>query len=127
MVALTGMMSRFVVTCGAIFLVFCGFIPKIGAVIAAMPIEVLGGGVIIMFGMVVAAGFNMLSDVKWDARNMSILAISLAVGLGLKQVPEAIQHLPSTLKTLMSTGLLPVAFLAIGLNAFLPKSKEAEA
>ena len=73
--------GRFVVTCSAIF-PCCGFIPKIGALISAMPIAVLGDGVIIMFGMVVSAGINMLSDVEWDPRNMTILAISLAVGLG---------------------------------------------
>ena len=127
LVALTGIMSRFVVTCGAIFLLLCGFIPKVGAVISAMPISVLGGGVIIMFGMVVSAGVNMLSEVRWDARNMTVLAISLAVGLGLKQVPEALQHLPQTLKILMTSGLLPVAFLAIVMNLVLPKSEDANA
>lgn len=125
LVALTGIMSRFVVTCGAIFLLLCGFIPKIGALISAMPIAVLGGGVIIMFGMVVSAGINMLSDVEWDPRNMTILAISLAVGLGLKQVPEALQHLPSTLKILLTSGLLPVAIIAIVLNIVLPKGEQA--
>ena len=122
LVALTGIMSRFVVTCGAIFLMLCGFVPKVGALISAMPISVLGGGVIIMFGMVVAAGVNMLAEVRWDARNMSILAIALTMGLGLKQVPQALQHLPDTLQILMTSGLLPVAFLAIILNLVLPKS-----
>mgnify|MGYP001099352366 CR=1 FL=1 len=122
LVALTGIMSRFVVTCGAIFLMLCGFVPKVGALISAMPISVLGGGVIIMFGMVVAAGVNMLAEVRWDARNMSILAIALTMGLGLKQVPQALQHLPDTLQILMTSGLLPVAFLAILLNLALPKS-----
>ncbi|MGB0965206.1 MAG: uracil-xanthine permease family protein [Litorivicinus sp.] len=122
LVALTGIMSRFVVTCGAIFLMLCGFVPKVGALISAMPISVLGGGVIIMFGMVVAAGVNMLAEVRWDARNMSILAIALTMGLGLKQVPQALQHLPDTLQILMTSGLLPVAFLAIILNLALPKS-----
>ncbi len=124
LIALTGIMSRFVVTCGAIFLMLCGFIPKVGALISAMPISVLGGGVIIMFGMVVAAGVNMLADVRWDSRNMSILAIALTMGLGLKQVPQALQHLPDTLQILMTSGLLPVAFLAIALNLLLPKSSD---
>ena len=53
LVSLTGVMSRSVVTLGAIFLVFCGLVPKVGAVVSSMPISVLGGGVILMFGMVI--------------------------------------------------------------------------
>jgi len=63
----------------------------------------------------------MLGDVKWDRRNMVILAVSLGIGLGLQAVPQALQHLPSTLQVLLATGLLPVAFLAIVLNAVLPQ------
>jgi len=63
LIALTGIMSRVVVTLGAVFLIICGLVPKIGALISSMPIGVLGGGVVVMFGMVVAAGINMLSDV----------------------------------------------------------------
>ena len=74
LIAMTGVMSRHVVTCGAIFLIICGLIPKVGGVIRTVPIEVLGGGVIVMFGMVVAAGISMLSDVNWNRRNMVIFA-----------------------------------------------------
>ena len=120
LISLTGVMSRTVVTIAAVFLIFCGLIPKIGAIIASMPIAVLGGGVIVMFGMVASAGVNMLGDVKWDRRNMVILAVSLGIGLGLQAVPQALQHLPSTFQVLLSSGLLPVAFLSIVLNAVLP-------
>ena len=52
LIAMTGVMSRHVVTIGALFLIVCGFIPKVGAIINTVPINVLGGGVIVMFGMV---------------------------------------------------------------------------
>jgi len=120
LIAMTGVMSRHVVTIGAIFLIVAGLIPKVGAVISSVPIEVLGGGVIVMFGMVAAAGINMLSDVHWNRRNMVIFAISLSVGLGLQLVPDALQHMPTTAKVLLTSGLLPAAFLAIFLNLVLP-------
>ncbi|MBO6784031.1 MAG: purine permease, partial [Alphaproteobacteria bacterium] len=69
LVAMTGLMSRHVVTYGAILLILAGLFPKIGAAITTIPIEVLGGGVIVMFGMVAAAGISMLSDVDWNRRN----------------------------------------------------------
>ena len=120
LIAVTGVMSRHVVTIGAIFLIVAGLVPKVGAVISSVPIVVLGGGVIVMFGMVVAAGISMLADVKWNRRNMVIFAISISLGLGLQLVPGALQHVPGTAKVLLSSGLLPAAFLAIVLNLILP-------
>ncbi|MDE0210862.1 MAG: purine permease, partial [Boseongicola sp.] len=135
LIAMTGVMSRHVVTIGAIFLVICGLIPKVGGVIRTVPIEVLGGGVIVMFGMVVAAGVSMLSDVVWNRRNMVIFAIALSVGLGLQlevlNVPpgstNALQHLPDTLRILAASGILPAASIAIVLNLVLPESLADEA
>ena len=121
LVAMTGVMSRHVVTIGALFLIAAGLIPKVGAVINTIPINVLGGGVIIMFGMVAAAGVNMLSDVVWNRRNMVIFATALSVGLGLQLVPEALQHTGRTAQILLTSGLLPAAAIAIVLNLVLPE------
>lgn len=120
LIAMTGVMSRHVVTIGALFLILCGLVPKVGAVITTVPIEVLGGGVIVMFGMVIAAGVSMLSDVVWNRRNMVIFAVSLSIGFGLQLEPAALQHLPDTARVLLTSGLLPAAFLAITLNLLLP-------
>ena len=121
LIAMTGLMSRHVVTIGAIFLIVCGFIPKIGAIINTVPINVLGGGVVVMFGMVCASGVRMLADVNWNRRNMVIFAISLSIGLGLQLEPSALQHLGSTAQILLTTGLLPAATIAIILNLVLPE------
>ncbi|MGH1353788.1 MAG: uracil-xanthine permease family protein [Thalassovita sp.] len=121
LISITGIMSRHVVTIGAIFLILCGLIPKFGAIVSTVPINVLGGGVIVMFGMVAAAGINMLSEVKWNRRNMVILAVSLSVGFGLQLVPTALQHMPKTAQILLTSGLLPAAGLSIFLNLLLPE------
>ena len=106
-VGMTGIMSRHVVTIAGAILVVCGLIPKIGAAVASMPLPVLGGGVIVMFGMVAAAGMNMLTEVKMSRRNMIIISVSLAVGLGLNLVPSAVQHLPGIWKTLATSAVAP--------------------
>ena len=124
-VGMTGVMSRHVVTIGGLVLIACGLIPKIGAVIASMPLPVLGGGVIVMFGMVAAAGLNVLSEVKLNRRNMVIIAISLAIGLGLNLVPTAVQYLPGVVKILMTSAVAPTALCAIVLNLILPEEEEA--
>lgn len=135
LIAMTGVMSRHVVTIGAIFLIICGLVPKVGGLIRTIPIEVLGGGVIVMFGMVVAAGISMLSDVIWNRRNMVIFAVALSVGLGLQleamgTAPggvDALQHLPETIRVLGASGILPAALIAIVLNLLLPEELAAEA
>ncbi|MBF2761721.1 MAG: purine permease [Ectothiorhodospiraceae bacterium AqS1] len=127
LVAMTGVMSRMVVAIGAVVLVVAGLFPKIGALISTIPIEVLGGGVIVMFGMVASAGASILSQVRWNRRNMLIFAISLAVGLGLQLEPGALQHLSGTWKLLMVSGLLPAAVIAIVLNLVLPQEEEEKA
>ncbi|MCC5962594.1 MAG: purine permease [Rhodobacteraceae bacterium] len=127
LIAMTGVMSRHVVTIGAVFLIIAGLFPKVGALISTVPIEVLGGGVIVMFGMVAAAGISMLADVLWNRRNMVIFAIALSVGLGLQLEPDALQHLPETPRVLLTSGILPAAAIAIILNLVLPRDLVGEA
>ena len=119
-VGMTGIMSRHVVTIAGVILIVCGLLPKVGAVISSMPLPVLGGGVIVMFGMVASAGMNLLSSVPMNRRNMAIIAISLAFGLGLNLVPMAVQYLPGTLKVLATSAVAPTALAAVILNQILP-------
>ena len=119
-VGMTGIMSRHVVTIAGVILIVCGLLPKVGAVISSMPLPVLGGGVIVMFGMVASAGMNLLSVVPMNRRNMAIIAISLAFGLGLNLVPMAVQYLPGTLKVLATSAVAPTALAAVLLNQILP-------
>lgn len=121
LVAMTGVMSRHVVTIGAVFLIAAGLVPKIGAVVAAMPNPVLGGAAIVMFGMIAGAGIRLLNDVNMNRRNMMIIALSLAIGFGLKSVPDAVKFVPQTAKILLTSGLFPAAVIAVVLNLILPE------
>lgn len=121
LIAITGVMSRHIVTIGALLLVLCGFAPKVGAAITTIPIEVLGGGVIVMFGMVASAALSILSGVAWTQRNMLIFGISLSLGIGLQLEPEAVRYLPETLRIVLTSGVLPAAFLAVVLNLTVPE------
>jgi NCS2 family nucleobase:cation symporter-2 len=120
-VGMTGIMSRHVVTIAGLVLIVCGLVPKVGALIASMPLPVLGGGVIVMFGMVVAAGLNVLAEETMNRRTMIIIAVSLTFGLGLNLVPTAVQYLPDTLRVLATSAVAPVALLSILLNLVLPE------
>ncbi len=120
LIAITGIMSRHIVTIGALFLIACGLAPKVGALVTTIPIEVLGGGVIVMFGMVASAALSILSGVAWTQRNMLIFGVALSVGIGLELEPDAVSHLPDTLRIVLTSGVLPAALIAVVLNLLVP-------
>jgi len=121
LIAITGVMSRHIVSIGAVLLVVSGLIPKVGAAITTIPIEVLGGGVIVMFGMVASSALSMLARVEWTQRNMLIFGTALALSLGLQLEPASLVYLAETPRILLTSGVLPAALIALVLNLVLPK------
>lgn len=125
LIPLTKVASRFVVVISGIILMLLGIFPKFGALIAIMPNPVLGGAGIIMFGVVAAAGIKTVKDVPFNNRNMLILAISLGLGLGVTVRPDFLQHLPSALKSLFSSGISAGTITALILNIVLKEEYES--
>jgi NCS2 family nucleobase:cation symporter-2 len=120
-IAFTGVMSRHVVTIGAIFLVLAGLVPKLGAIVSAMPQAVLGGASIVMFGMIAAAGVKLLTQEALNRRNMLIVAVSLTLGIGLPQVPQFVQFFPTQLAVVMKSGIVPAGIFALVMDRILPR------
>ena len=58
LVAITGVRSSFVVTAGGLILVILGLLPIMGRVAGAIPMQVLGGAGIVLFGSVAASGHS---------------------------------------------------------------------
>lgn len=120
LVALTGVASRYVVAIGGGFLVIAGLFPKVGAFVTTIPYAVLGGAVVIMFGMIAAAGIKMLSLVELNKRNMIIIGVSIAVAIGLRGQPALYEHASAGVKAMLESGLIPGAIVSILLNLVLP-------
>ncbi|MCF8998820.1 uracil-xanthine permease family protein [Acinetobacter nectaris] len=123
-IQLTGVASRYVGLWIAALLVLLGLFPKIAGVIQAVPQAVLGGAVMVMFGAVAASGINILSGIKLDRRALLIIAISLALGLGIAQVPDFLKHMPDLLRNIFSSGVATGGITALILNVVLPENKE---
>jgi len=124
-IAFTGVMSRHVVTIGALFLVLAGLIPKLGAIVSAMPQAVLGGASIVMFGMIAAAGVKLIAREELNRRNMLIVAVSLTLGIGLPQVPKFVQYFPTQLAVIMKSGIVPAGIFALVIERVLPGKKRS--
>ena len=79
LVALTGIRSRFVVAVSGVILLVLGLFPKVGAVVAALPLPVLGGAGLALFGTVAASGIRSLAAVNYDGNsNLVIVALAIA-------------------------------------------------
>lgn len=125
-VTLTGIMNRFVVAVGAIFLILAGLFPKIGAVVAIMPTSVLGGAGIIMFSMIAISGVNLITKDPLKGKNSVVVAVALGLGFGLGSVPEALVSLPETLRLIFGgSGIVVAGLIAIFLNIILPNDEAA--
>jgi len=121
-VAMTGVMSRFVVGTGAMFLIVGAFMPKIGALISIIPASVIGGSLVMLFAMIAISGINLITKEKLVGRNAVIVAVALGVGFGMGSVPEALAYLPESFKLIFGgSGIVVSAGIAVVLNIILPK------
>jgi xanthine permease len=95
LVRLTGVRSRFVVATAGVIMIIIGLLPKIGAVVAAIPPPVLGGAALVLFATVAVIGIQTLSRVDFrDERNVIVIAASLAVAMIPVAFPTFYQNFP---------------------------------
>ncbi|YCI79657.1 purine permease [Bacillus sp. R1-10] len=110
--------TNVVVAAGSI-LVFLGLVPKIAALATIIPVPVLGGATVVLFGMVVSSGIKMLGSVDYNNQhNALIIACSISLGLGSTVVPELFSQLPLALRTIVSDGVITGSLTAIFMNLF---------
>jgi len=122
-IQLTGIASRHVGVWIAGMLILLGLFPGVAGVLQAVPEPVLGGAAMVMFGAVAASGINILAGIQLDRRALLIIAVSLALGLGVSQVPEILSHLPHAVKSVLESGVATGGICALVMNWFLPEKK----
>lgn len=121
-IAMTGIMSRFVVGIGAVFLIVAGFIPKIGVFLTLIPPSVIGGSLVMIFAMISISGINLITKEPLSGRNAVILAVSLGLGYGLGSVNDALRAFPESIKLIFGgSGIVISGAIAVLLNIILPK------
>ena len=124
LVAMTKVVNRFALATGAIFLVLCGLIPKLSALISIMPQSVLGGAAVMMFSSIVISGIQLITKYPLDARNLSIVSVALGVGYGMGANTAILANAPQQIQLIFGgSGIVPAAVVAIVLNIVLPKSE----
>src|SRR3954447_17556214 len=128
LVGVTGVRSRWVTVAGGVIMLALGLIPKMAALVEAVPQVVLGGAGLVMFGMVAATGARILTSVDFrkNGNNLFIVAISIGFGMIPLVSPNFFKNLPHALHPLLESGILLAAIVSVALNAFFNGMKSAE-
>lgn len=126
LVAMTKVVNRFAIATGAVIMILAGIFPFFGSLLATLPEAVLGGCTIMMFGMIVVSGLQMISKCGYSQRNITIAALSLSIGIGFTQAKELFNIFPQMIQTVFAENCVAVVFLvAVVLNLVLPKNMDA--
>lgn len=126
LVAMTKIVNRHALATGAVFLVFCGLLPKLAALISIMPQSVLGGAAVMMFSSIVISGIQLITKEPLTARNITIVSTALGLGYGIGANGAVIAGLPEAVQLIFGgSGIVPAAILAIVLNIVIPREKKA--
>ena len=120
LVGVTGVRSRYVAAAGGVILIALGFVPKMAALVGAVPVEVLGGAGLVMFGMVAATGIRILGPVDYAGNRNNLFVVAVAIGFGLIPLvaPGFFRNFPADLKPLLDSGIILTTIVAVALNAW---------
>ncbi len=125
LVSMTKVVNRFALATGAIFLILCGLIPKLGALVSIMPQAVLGGAAVMMFSSIVVSGIQLITKEPLTPRNLSIVSVALGLGYGIGCNSAILAKAPQMVSLIFGgSGIVPAALVAIVLNIVLPKEKK---
>ena len=125
LVAMTKVVNRGALATGAVFLMLCGLIPKLGALISIMPQAVLGGAAVMMFSSIVVSGIQLITKEKMTPRTLTIVSVALGVGYGMGANASILVNTPQFVQLICGeSGIVPAAFVAILLNCLLPRDEK---
>ena len=129
LISMTKVVNRFTIATGAGCMLLAGLFPPVGNFFASLPESVLGGCTIMMFGTIMVSGIEMLAKAGFTQRNITIAALSLAVGIGFTSASEIdLWHIfPEVIQSVFSANVVAVVFVvSIILNLILPKNMDVE-
>ena len=127
LVAMTKVVNRFAIMTGAVAMILAGLVPPIGNFFASLPQSVLGGCTIMMFGQILLSGMQMIAECGFSQRNITIVALSLAVGVGFTSATEVEiwKAFPQMIQDVFSGNVVAVVFVvSMILSYLLPENME---
>ncbi|MDO4438316.1 MAG: nucleobase:cation symporter-2 family protein [Eubacteriales bacterium] len=121
-VIMTKVVNKVVLGTAAILIVLAGLIPKFSALLTTIPSCVLGGATVSVFAMIAMTGINLVVKEGLNTRNIAIVGLSVALGIGSTQAVGCFNLFPEWAKTIFGSSPVVIATItSVLLNLILPK------
>ncbi len=114
--AVTKVYDPAIIRIAAVIAILLSFIGKFAAIIKSIPLPVMGGVSIILFGMIASVGIRIVLESKLDfshSRNLLISSVILVIGIGVNAL--------AITDTVSISGLAIAALCGVVINKVLPK------
>lgn len=125
-IAMSGCASRYVTALGAVMFGGLAFFPKLAQILALIPNPVLGGVLVVAFGIIMSSGIRVIGMGQLNKRNFTIVALATSIGMGGYYSAEYLSFMPELVLTIF-TGISGTAIVALVLNMILPRTEEDRA
>lgn len=117
--AVTKVYDPAILRIAACYAIILGFIGKFGILLQSIPLPVMGGVSVILFGMIASVGVRTVVDARLDfsnSRNLIIASIIFVLGIAVDNI--------TVWETVSVSGLALAAFFGVVLNKVLPTDRE---
>ncbi len=117
--AVTKVYDPSILRIAACYAIILGFIGKFGILLQTIPLPVMGGVSVILFGMIASVGVRTVVDARLDfsnSRNLIIASIIFVLGIAVDNI--------TVWQTVSISGLALAAFSGVVLNKVLPTDRE---
>ena len=101
----------------AVYAIVLSMFGKVGAILQTIPVPVMGGVSLVLFGIIASIGMRTISEAELDfthSRNLIIVALILVVGLGVGEI--------AITEAFSLSGLFLAALVGIVANKILPQN-----
>jgi NCS2 family nucleobase:cation symporter-2 len=124
-VTVNRVVNKIVFAFAAGVMLVAGFIPKFASALTTIPQSVIGGATISVFATITMTGIRMITSEKLTQRNVAVVGLAVALGVGVTSVSGSLGGFPEWVTTVFGSSSVVIATLmAILLNTILPKDKE---
>lgn len=121
LICTTKVVAKRVFAIVAAVMLVAGVCPKFSALMATIPQPVLGGATVTVFAAITLSGIQLLTEQPLNYRNRMIIGISLALGIGIGNVPEILQFMPQIVQNVFGSSLVVSFIVVFVLNLIVPE------
>jgi xanthine permease XanP len=112
----TGVASRTIAYAAGALAFVLAFLPKVTALMVAIPSAVVAGALVFLACFVLVSGMQIITSRMLDGRKTLVIGLSIAAAIAVLMFPEAAENAPGWIRPLLGSPLVTGTLLGLGLN-----------